>query len=43
MIEIFQENCSSTEFYNDLKDLVNKYSEDLVGKISINITDIVKN
>ena len=42
MVEIIQENCSSTEFYNDLNDLVDKYSEDLVGKISINVTDIVK-
>ena len=40
MIEIIQENCSSKEFYNDLKYLVDKYSEDLVGKISINVTDV---
>lgn len=40
MIEIIQENCSSKEFYNDLKYLVDKYSEDLVGKISINVTNV---
>lgn len=41
MIEIIQENCSSKEFYDDLKDLVDKYSEDLVGSVSINVTNVV--
>lgn len=42
MIELIQNNCSSKEFHDDLRDLLNRYSEELTGSISVKVTSIVR-
>ena len=42
MIEIIQENCSSKEFYDDLRELVGRYSEEITGSITLKVTNIVR-